>query len=97
MELFRNDEIDAVYLLYNEFKSVMAQKLTLTRVLPVELPKQSRAGGLHLRAAAGEMLDSAAAALRGNRDLPRAAGIRRRRARRAHDRHGSGHLQRIAK
>ena len=53
MERIRNEEIDAVYLLYNEFKSVMSQKLTLTRVLPVELPKQARAGGLHLRAAAG--------------------------------------------
>jgi len=38
MELFRNDEIDAVYLLGNEFKSVMAQKLMVTRVLPVEMP-----------------------------------------------------------
>ena len=27
MERFRNEEIDAVYLLYNEFKSVMAQKV----------------------------------------------------------------------
>ena len=41
MELYRNDEIDAVYLLYNEFKSVMAQKLTLSRVLPVEMPEQT--------------------------------------------------------
>jgi F-type H+-transporting ATPase subunit gamma len=41
MDLYRNDEIDAVYLLYNEFKSVVAQKLTLTRVLPVEMPEQS--------------------------------------------------------
>ncbi|HTS64660.1 MAG TPA: ATP synthase F1 subunit gamma [Candidatus Acidoferrales bacterium] len=41
MELFSNEEIDAVYLLYNEFKSVVSQKLTLTRVLPVELPQQS--------------------------------------------------------
>jgi F-type H+-transporting ATPase subunit gamma len=38
MELFRNSEIDAVYLLYNEFKSVVAQKLTITRVLPAEVP-----------------------------------------------------------
>jgi F-type H+-transporting ATPase subunit gamma len=38
MELYRNEEIDAVYLLYNEFKSVVAQKLTLTRTLPVEMP-----------------------------------------------------------
>jgi len=41
MELYRNDEIDAVYLLYNQFKSVVAQNLTLSRVLPVEMPEQS--------------------------------------------------------
>jgi F-type H+-transporting ATPase subunit gamma len=41
MDLFRNGEIDAVYLLYNEFKSVVAQKLTMSRVLPVELPEQA--------------------------------------------------------
>ncbi len=41
MELYRNEEIDAVYLLYNEFKSVVAQKLTLSRVLPVEMPEQT--------------------------------------------------------
>jgi F-type H+-transporting ATPase subunit gamma len=41
MERFRNEEIDSVYLLYNEFKSVMAQKVTLAQVLPMELPKQS--------------------------------------------------------
>ena len=41
MELFQNDEIDAVYLLYNEFKSVVAQRLMLSRVLPVEMPEQT--------------------------------------------------------
>ena len=41
MEMFRNEEIDAVYLLYNEFKSVVSQKLTLSRVLPAELPEQT--------------------------------------------------------
>jgi F-type H+-transporting ATPase subunit gamma len=40
-ELYSREEIDAVYLLYNEFKSVVAQKLTLSRVLPVELPQQA--------------------------------------------------------
>ena len=40
IERFRNDEIDAVYLLNNEFKSVMAQKLTVARVMPVELPSE---------------------------------------------------------
>jgi F-type H+-transporting ATPase subunit gamma len=37
MERFRADEIDSVYILYNEFKSVVAQKLTITRVLPISL------------------------------------------------------------
>ena len=41
MEMYRNEEIDAVYLLCNEFKSVVAQKLTLARVLPMELPQQA--------------------------------------------------------
>jgi F-type H+-transporting ATPase subunit gamma len=41
MERFRNEEIDAVYLLYNEFKSVMAQKVILAQVLPMELPTQT--------------------------------------------------------
>jgi F-type H+-transporting ATPase subunit gamma len=38
IERFRKEEIDAVYVLNNEFKSVMSQKLTVTRVLPIELP-----------------------------------------------------------
>jgi F-type H+-transporting ATPase subunit gamma len=38
VERYRNEEIDAVYVLNNEFKSVMAQKLTVTRLMPVELP-----------------------------------------------------------
>ena len=41
VERFRNEEFDAVYLLYNEFKSVMAQKVTFVQVLPMELPKQT--------------------------------------------------------
>jgi F-type H+-transporting ATPase subunit gamma len=41
MDLYRNQEIDAVYLLYNEFKSVSSQKLTVERVLPVEISEQA--------------------------------------------------------
>jgi F-type H+-transporting ATPase subunit gamma len=41
MEMFKNEEIDAVYLLFNEFKSVVSQNLTLSRVLPAELPEQA--------------------------------------------------------
>jgi F-type H+-transporting ATPase subunit gamma len=38
MESYRAEEIDAVYIICNEFKSVLSQKLTITRVLPVEVP-----------------------------------------------------------
>src|ERR1035437_7985156 len=41
MEMFRAEEIDAVYLIYNEFKSVATQTLTVARVLPAELPQQA--------------------------------------------------------
>ena len=41
IEKFRDGETDAVYLLYNEFKSVVSQKLTMERVLPLEMPEQS--------------------------------------------------------
>jgi F-type H+-transporting ATPase subunit gamma len=40
-ERFAQDETDAVYVLYNEFKSVLSQKVTLTRVLPIEVPTGS--------------------------------------------------------
>lgn len=33
--MYENDEIDAVYLIYNEFKSVIAQKLMQVKLLPV--------------------------------------------------------------
>jgi F-type H+-transporting ATPase subunit gamma len=35
---FLNDELDAVYLLYNEFKSAMAQQISLKQLLPI-VPK----------------------------------------------------------
>lgn len=38
MKRFSEDEIDAVWIIYNEFKSVIAQKLTITRVLPMSMP-----------------------------------------------------------
>ncbi len=37
---FEREETDAVYVLYNEFKSVISQKLTIQRVLPIEPPQQ---------------------------------------------------------
>jgi F-type H+-transporting ATPase subunit gamma len=39
IQRFENDEIDAVYVIYNEFKSVIAQKLTVNKILPVTAPQ----------------------------------------------------------
>jgi len=39
IDRFSEQEIDSVYLLYNEFKSVLAQKVTLKRILPIALPE----------------------------------------------------------
>jgi F-type H+-transporting ATPase subunit gamma len=41
MELYRGEEIDAVYLIYNEFKSVVAQTLRTSKVLPIQFPEQA--------------------------------------------------------
>jgi F-type H+-transporting ATPase subunit gamma len=39
IELYSKAEIDAVYLVVNEFKSVMAPNLVTRKILPVELPE----------------------------------------------------------
>jgi F-type H+-transporting ATPase subunit gamma len=39
IEAYRNAEIDAVYIATNEFKNVMAPRLVLRKILPVELPQ----------------------------------------------------------
>lgn len=46
IERFEKQELDAVYLLYNEFKSVLTQRVTLQRLLPVETgqPSEERDG-----------------------------------------------------
>jgi F-type H+-transporting ATPase subunit gamma len=38
IERMRRDEIDAVYAIYNEFKSVISQKLMMSKILPVARP-----------------------------------------------------------
>jgi F-type H+-transporting ATPase subunit gamma len=35
-ELYANDEVDAVYAIYNEFKSVLVQKLQCDKLLPID-------------------------------------------------------------
>jgi F-type H+-transporting ATPase subunit gamma len=58
IEMYRSEEIDAVYMIYNEFKSVVAQKLLLTRVLPVEMPQQATPVDYVYEQPPGEMLAS---------------------------------------
>jgi F-type H+-transporting ATPase subunit gamma len=41
IERFSKAEIDSVYLFVNEFKSVMAPNPTVTRILPIEVPKSA--------------------------------------------------------
>jgi len=36
IDRYSNEEVDAVYLLFNEFKSVIAQRLIVERILPIE-------------------------------------------------------------
>jgi F-type H+-transporting ATPase subunit gamma len=55
--MFRNGETDAVYLLYNEFKSMVSQKLMLTRVLPLGAPEQSDPVDYILEQPAAEILN----------------------------------------
>ena len=46
---YRDGETDAVFILNNEFKSVMSQKLTVLQVLPVELERQEAPSGQEQR------------------------------------------------
>jgi len=58
MEMFRAEEIDAVYLIFNEFKSVATQTLTVSRVLPAELPQQATPVDYIFDDPPAEMLDA---------------------------------------
>jgi F-type H+-transporting ATPase subunit gamma len=58
MDLYRNGDIDAVYVLYNEFKSVVAQKVVLRRVLPVEVPQDVQPVDYIFEQPPAEMLNS---------------------------------------
>lgn len=37
MQMYTAGEVDAVYVIYNEFKSVLAQKLTVAKILPLDV------------------------------------------------------------
>src|SRR5215472_3074559 len=56
MTLFSEGQVDAVYLVYNEFKSVLTQKVTLSRILPVELKPEQAAVDYIFEQPPGELL-----------------------------------------
>ncbi|MBI2688117.1 MAG: ATP synthase F1 subunit gamma [Acidobacteria bacterium] len=49
-------EVDSVYLIYNEFKSVMSQKLDIVQVLPVPLPAETATADYIFEQPAEELL-----------------------------------------
>lgn len=52
IELYQQDDLDAVFLLYNQFQSALVQKVTLHQLLPIE-PAPSRPGAVE---AGGELI-----------------------------------------
>jgi len=58
IERFRAGEIDAVYVLNNEFKSMVAQRLAISRLLPVEIPQRTEAVEYIFEQPPNEMLES---------------------------------------
>ena len=58
IERFRAGEIDAVYVLNNEFKSMVSQRLSVQRLLPVEIPPQPEAIDYIFEQPPNQMLES---------------------------------------
>jgi len=58
MEMYSKSEADSVWLLYNEFKSIMAQRLTLTQVLPVAVTERATPVDYIFEQPPAEMLES---------------------------------------
>jgi F-type H+-transporting ATPase subunit gamma len=58
MQMYSKSEVDSVWLLYNEFKSIMAQRLTLTQVLPVAVTERATPVDYIFEQPPAEMLES---------------------------------------
>lgn len=58
MERYSSEEVDAVYLVYNEFRSVMSQKLSVKKILPVPVPEGRETSDYIFEQPAGELLGS---------------------------------------
>jgi F-type H+-transporting ATPase subunit gamma len=58
IDRFRTGELDAVYLLNNEFKSMVAQRLSVARLLPVEIPANAEVVDYIFEQPPNQMLES---------------------------------------
>jgi len=57
-ERYNSGEIDAVYIIYNEFKSVLAQKLMQGKLLPVDVSAAKETGDYIYEQPAAQLLDT---------------------------------------
>ena len=103
IEEFTAGRVSSVYLVYNEFKSVMTQRVARRAAAPDRAARRSGRGreprrrprrGLPVRAVAGGDHQRAPAEARGEPDLPRPPRIGGVGACGAHDRDGLGDAQR---
>jgi len=58
VERFVNGDIDAIYLLNNEFKSVVSQKTSVTKLMPITLPEDKASGDFIFEQPPLEMLEN---------------------------------------
>jgi F-type H+-transporting ATPase subunit gamma len=58
IERFVKGEIDSIYILNNEFKSVVSQKVAVAKLLPVTLPEQKETPDFIFEQPALEMLEN---------------------------------------
>lgn len=58
IERYSSGEVDAVYLVYNEFRSVMSQKLSVKKILPIPVPEGRETMDYIFEQPAGELLGS---------------------------------------
>ena len=100
VEAFTTGQVDSVYLVYNEFRSVISQRIVVERLLPIpRLEIEPTAGGAPpidylYEPTPEELFTTAPAAARRGAGVPRAARVERRVLRRADDGDGFGVAQR---
>ncbi|MBI4461364.1 MAG: F0F1 ATP synthase subunit gamma, partial [Acidobacteria bacterium] len=67
---YSREEVDSVYLIYNEFKSILAQRLIVEKLLPLEGILPARTEGVAVRGA-----EPIAATAQAREEAPAAVGV----------------------